>query len=240
MPNGRTNAYLVDSLLIDPAAQTAGLNSAVAQHSINHIALTHTHPDHVGAVSQYADRCNATVWALAGHTARFEAATGREPDCTFQAGMHIGPAKILVTPGHAPDHVCFVVDDEAIVGDLAVARGSVFVGPDDGDMRTYLVSLRRLLARKFRTLYPGHGQPITSPDATLTRLLAHRRRREEKVHAAVAAGATSLDEIVARAYEKELTGLHDRARLAVAAHLEKLSREGHVDWSGEGATSGSF
>ncbi len=231
VPDGRTNAYVVDSLLIDPAAQTAELNSVVANHSIDHIAVTHTHPDHVGAVNTYANRCDATVWALARNTARFEAATGWESDRTFEAGMRIGPAEIIETPGHAVDHVCFVLDDAAIVGDLALATGSVFVGPDDGDMRTYLVSLRRLLARNFGTLYPGHGEPIKRPEETLKRLLAHRRHREEQVRAAVAAGASSLDEIVAQAYEKELAGRRDQARLAVAAHLEKLSREGRVDWS---------
>lgn len=240
VPDGRTNAYLVDSLLIDPAAQTAELDSAVADHSINHIAVTHTHPDHVGGVSAYADRCNATVWAKAGHTGRFEAATGWQPDRTFAAGVELGPAEVLETPGHAVDHVCFGLNGAAIVGDLATATGSVFVGPDDGDMRTYLVSLRRLLVSDFGILYPGHGQPIESPEETLIRLLTHRRDREEQVRAAVAAGATTLDEIVTMAYEKELGGHRDQALLTVEAHLEKLSREGHVDWPVEEGTAGGF
>lgn len=178
---------------------------------------------------------DATVWGLAGRTDRFTAAVGRPPDRLFRPGETIGPMTVLVTPGHAPDHICLLVDTDAIVGDLAVATGSVFVGPDDGDMRAYLTSLRRLHARDLDRLYPGHGSVIADSRATLTRLIAHRLDRERRIVDAVAGGAETPADIVTVAYEKDLTDVRDLAVRTVRAHLEKLAVEGTISWDGDRA-----
>jgi len=240
-PDGRTNAYLVggsDALLVDPAAVDPALTAAVDAREVAHVAVTHTHGDHLGAVTHYAERCDATVWARAGRTERFVAKAECEPDRTFREGTVVGPATVVETPGHAPDHVAFKVGDEALVGDLAAAAGSVFIGGSDGDLRAYLVSLRRLLHRGLRRLHPGHGDAIEDPTATLERLLDHRRYRERRVLEAVAAGARTPAEVTVAAYEKDLVGVEDLARLTVIAHLEKLAVEGRVAWDGERAAPG--
>lgn len=237
-PDGRTNAYLVGvspALLVDPPAVDERLTAAVDARDVAHVAVTHTHSDHVGAVSHYAERTGATIWARAGRVERFVDAAGVAPDRTFREGTSVGPATVLETPGHAPDHVSFRVDDEALVGDLVVADGSVFVGGDDGDLRAYLVSLRRLRHAGLRRLHPGHGPTIPDANPTVERLLAHRLERERRVLAAVADGARTLSAVADRAYEKDLTGVADLARLTVAAHLEKLDVEGQVAWDGQRA-----
>lgn len=238
-PDGRTNAYLVgdeDALLVDPPAVDPHLTAAVEARSVAHVAVTHTHRDHAGAVAQYARECGATVWARRGRTARFANVVGREPDATFREGTAVGPATVVETPGHAPDHVAFRVDDAALAGDLAVAEGSLFVGGADGDLRAYLVSLRRLRHAGLQRLYPGHGPVIEAADVTLERLLAHRLDRERRVLAAVENGARQLEEVTDAAYDKDLAGVADLARLTVAAHLEKLAVEGRVDWDGTRAS----
>ena len=241
-PGGTTNAYVFgdadatgDAVLLDPADRTDELDRAVTDHDIDHIAVTHTHPDHVGAVAHYADACDATVWARAGREDRFEAATGVASDRTFREGTAVGPATVMETPGHAPDHVAFVTDAGALTGDLAVAAGSVVVGTDEGDVRAYLASLRRLYARNPVRLYPGHGPVIDEPRATLERLIRHRLDREAKVREAVRSGATTLDEVVDAAYDKDVSAVRGLARSTVAAHLDKLVVEGKVEWDGERA-----
>ncbi|SEN27800.1 Glyoxylase, beta-lactamase superfamily II [Halorientalis persicus] len=241
-PGGATNAYLLgsdDALLIDPAARTDALDEAVPDADPSHVAVTHHHPDHVGAVAEYADACDATLWARAGRADGFERATGRTPDRTFRPGDRIetddGPVEIVDTPGHAQEHVAFTWDRGAVVGDLAVAAGSVVVGAPEGDMRAYLTSLRRLHARGFATLYPGHGPVIDDPDATLARLIDHRLDRERTVRRAVAEGARTVEEVLDGAYDKDLTGVRDLARATVRAHLEKLAVEGDLDFDGERA-----
>ncbi|OYR83820.1 MBL fold metallo-hydrolase, partial [Halorubrum ezzemoulense] len=54
-PGETTNAYLLDGLLVDPAARTDALDAAFAERgsadaaapSVEAIAVTHAHPDHV-------------------------------------------------------------------------------------------------------------------------------------------------------------------------------------------------
>ena len=242
---GETNAYLVDgpdgSTLVDPAARTEALDAAVAERNVDHVVVTHTHPDHVGAVAHYAAETGATVWARRGHVDAFEAETGVSVDEMFAEGSVVdtdaGSVTVLDTPGHARDHVAFEVDfgnpadrTQVLCGDLAVAEGSVVVGAPEGDMRAYLTGLRRLRARDPDRLLPGHGPPIDDPWATIDRLIDHRLAREVRVRRAVDGGARTLDEVVDAAYDKDLSGLRDLARATVRAHLEKLAVEGKVEW----------
>jgi glyoxylase-like metal-dependent hydrolase (beta-lactamase superfamily II) len=233
-PGGRTNAHLFGdpAVLVDPAAPDPALDDAVDGRAVDHLVLTHTHPDHAGGVARYAARTGATVWARRGRVDRFVAATGVEPDRTVAGGESIRPSvTALETPGHAPDHLAFETPAGVACGDLAVAEGSVAVAAPEGEMRSYLVSLRRLRARAPDRLHPGHGPPIDDPRATLDRLLAHRRERERRVLAAVRDGATTPDAVVDAAYDADLSGVRELARATVLAHLEKLAVEGRVAWA---------
>ncbi|WP_049947749.1 MBL fold metallo-hydrolase [Candidatus Halobonum tyrrellensis] len=237
-PDGRTNAYLVaggTTLLVDPPARSDDLDAAVddADPGVDHVAVTHTHPDHVGAVAAYAERTGATVWARRGRETAFEAATGVAPDRTFVEGDRVGPATALDLQGHAPDGVGFETDAGVVCGDVAVAEGSVVVGAPDGDVRAYLTALRRLHARDPPRLFAGHGAVVDDPRATCERLIDHRLTRERAVLAAVEGGARSLDGVLAAAYGKDLTGVRDLARATVRAHVEKLVRDGDLRWDAD-------
>lgn len=237
-PTGQTNAYLVgsdDALLVDPAGRTDDLDAAVAERDVAHVAVTHTHPDHVGAVAHYADQAGATLWAHESHVERFATATGVDPDTTFDGTLALGDGTVQVfdTPGHAPDHVSFAVDGHVLCGDLAAMTGSVVVGAPEGDMAAYLDSLRQVKAESPIRLLPGHGPLVDDPDATLQRLVQHRLDREERVLRAVEAGASDPDAVLDVAYDKDLSGVRDLARATVVAHIEKLAREGQVVWDGE-------
>ena len=242
-PTGETAAYCTagpDALLVDPAGHTASLDAAVADADVGHIAVTHHHPDHVGAVAHYARETDATVWARRGRTEGFEAATGAAPDRTFSDGTRIPTGDgvtVIDLPGHAPEHVGFRTDSGIVSGDVATAEGSVVVGAPEGDMRAYLTALRRLHARDPDALFPAHGPTIDSPRAVCRRLIAHRLDREGKTCDAVNTGCRTPDEIVDRAYEKDLSGVRDLAIATVVAHLEKLAVEGAIRWDGERASA---
>lgn len=235
-PEGKTNAYVLGSdhaLLVDPAGETAALDGELDRRTVKNVLVTHTHPDHVGSVERYAER-GATVWAHVGFEDRFEGQTGAAPDRVFRDGTVIetdeGTVEVLSMPGHAPDHVALAFDGGVLVGDLAVATGSVVIGAGDGDMRAYLTALRRLHARDPERLYPGHGPVIDDSRKVLARLIAHRLRRERRVQQAVQSGATTLAEITDEAYEKDISNVRSLAESTVEAHLEKLAVEGKVEW----------
>jgi endoribonuclease LACTB2 len=243
-PGGRTNAYVIGSnaaVLVDPAARTDAFDRLLAARTVEHIMLTHMHPDHVGAVDDYAAETGATVWARYGRADRFREATGRAPDRELRPGSTIraddGRIRVLETPGHAPDHLAFEVGEGGPIccGDSAVSEGSVVVGAPEGDMRAYLTALRRLRAMAPPTLYPGHGPTIDEPRRTLDRLIEHRLRRERRVLDAVDAGAETLEDVLKGTYNKDLTGVRDLARATVCAHLEKLAVEGRLEWDGKRA-----
>ena len=239
-PTGRTACYVVgrdDALLVDPAATDERVEARL--DDVADVAVTHHHPDHVGAVAEYARRADAAVWCRYGREDAFAAATDATPDRTFREGTAIetgdGPVVVRDTPGHAPEHVAFETGDGLVSGDLAVAAGSVVVGAPEGDMRAYLTSLRRVLGLNPERLLPAHGPTIEDVRGTCERLIDHRLDRERRVLAAVGDGAGSVDEILASAYEKDLAGVEDLARATVRAHLEKLDHEGRVRWDGDRA-----
>jgi glyoxylase-like metal-dependent hydrolase (beta-lactamase superfamily II) len=242
-PGGTTNAYLLDGVLVDPAARTDALDAAVAERGsgdgVEAIAVTHAHPDHVGAVADYAALTGATVVAREGHVDRFVDAAGVEPDRTVAPGETVADTAVRVvdTPGHAPDHVAFGVGEPGdrsgrsalCCGDLAVAEGTVAVAAPEGDLAAYLTSLERVRDAGYDRLLPGHGPAIDDPPAACDRLIDHRIDRERDVIAAIDDGAADLDAVVDAAYEKDLSGVRDLARATVAAHVAKLVAEGRVD-----------
>lgn len=242
-PSGPTHVYLAGDgdLLVDPANRTAELDTAVADALPAHVAVTHHHDDHVGALADYATEFDLTVWARAGRERDFANSTGVEPDRTFTEGTVI-PAgdgvTVRDTPGHAPEHVAFdpAGDGSLLTGDLAVAEGSVVVGAPAGDMRSYVASLRRVHASAPDRLYPGHGPTIEEPRATCERLIRHRLDREKRVRNAVLSGARDPDAIVDEAYNKDVSAVRDLARATVVAHLEKLDFEGALSWDGRRAS----
>lgn len=236
---GDTNCYVVgeeSAVVVDPAARDPDLDDLLADRTVRHVVATHHHPDHVGGVAAYAEAFDATVWCRYGRADAFEAATGVAADRRFREGTVVPgaePLTVVETPGHAPEHVAFACKTDAgealLAGDLAVAAGSVVVGHPEGDLRAYLTSLRRVVARDPDMLYPGHGPVVEDPRGQCERLLAHRLDREARVAAAVADGATTVAAILESAYDKDLAGVRDMAAATVRAHLAKLAVEGRVD-----------
>lgn len=243
-PTGTTNAYVIGcepAVLLDPGARADTLDRVVEEREVDHVLVTHHHPDHVGAVAHYAEVANATVWARRGRVDAFRQSTGCAPDRQFDPGTRIAPGdeaiRILDAPGHTVDHVAVRVGSSGPIccGDTAIRDGSLAVAAPHGDMRSYLSTLRRLLAIDPPRLLPGHGPVIDRPTSACERLLSHRLDRERRVIKAVEGGATFLEDIVDRSYEEDLGEFRELAKATTVAHLEKLAVEDRVNWDGNRA-----
>jgi glyoxylase-like metal-dependent hydrolase (beta-lactamase superfamily II) len=137
--------------------------------------------------------------------------------------------EIVPTPGHAPDHLCFFDRDsgDLYCGDLARLGGTIVIpSRKGGDLRAYLDSLRRVRDLAPRRMLPGHGPIIEDPIALLDGYIAHRAERERQIVDAMAAGAQTVQEIVARVYPELPESLRPAAEETVEAHLKKLLHAG--------------
>ena len=229
-----TNTYLVgvdEIAVIDPGPDDAGHLDTVAAcggDRIRWILVTHTHSDHAPGAAGLKERTGAE---LLGYAER----EGFVPDRTIGEGFRLEATefrlKALHTPGHASDHLCYLLEGERLLfsGDHVMQGSTVVIAPPDGDMAAYLDALRRLRDVRLRAIAPGHGHLIEDPKAKLDEYLAHRAQREAAILSAVEAGETTVDAVVGRVYVDVPEALHPIARFSVHAHLLKLADEGRVE-----------
>jgi glyoxylase-like metal-dependent hydrolase (beta-lactamase superfamily II) len=140
----------------------------------------------------------------------------------------VGPFEVLPTPGHAADHVCFLLGRVGLCGDLVLGRGSSFVPPDGGSLAAYLDSLKRLRASGLELLCPGHGDYIADPAAKIDEYLEHRLMRERRLLAELDKGERSRARLLARVWDDVPEELRPAAAVVMEAHLQKLEVEGRL------------
>jgi glyoxylase-like metal-dependent hydrolase (beta-lactamase superfamily II) len=188
-----TNTWLLRApgsqscLVVDPGPDDERHLRAVAAAAgqVAEILLTHGHPDHAEGAAAFRALTGAPVRAL-DPAHRLGGEGLGEGDVIAAAGVEV---RVLATPGHTSDSLCFAVGDAVLTGDTVLGRGSTVVAHPDGRLADYLASLRRLedWAGRWgtRTVLPGHGPEL--PDlATVTRAyLAHREERLAQVRAAL-------------------------------------------------------
>jgi glyoxylase-like metal-dependent hydrolase (beta-lactamase superfamily II) len=204
------------------------------------ILITHLHPDHIGGVAHLSQRYNLPV---AAHRLTAEALSGEvKVDRLIEDGdvIELGEERsglfwrlrAIWTPGHARGHLSFYEErtGSLFTGDCVVGHGTVIIAPPEGNMIDYLASLRRYLELpRLTALLPGHGPVSATPHELINQYLDHRARREAQILEALADGAVTPADVVARVYRDTDPALHQLAELSVLAHLEKLEVERLVE-----------
>lgn len=204
--------------------------------------LTHHHIDHCGGVEVFARELGVQVWAHPITAERLpDFPTGRrlaDGDDIVLDGPTAQKWQVLLTPGHAPGHLCLHEESMGllIVGDMVASEGTIIVEPNDGDMRVYLEQLDRLRSLGARVALPAHGAPIQEPRALFDHYIEHRLMREQKVLAALRrtgpVGATASD-LVPEAYADTPRSIWGLAAMSLSAHLIKLAEDGLASRDGE-------
>ena len=232
-----TNTYVVGSnpaYVIDPGpAEESHLDAVRAaaedRGGIAGVLLTHSHADHSAAVPMLG------APLLFGNVGGGDETSGEPGAERRSAGSdlaaeprRVGPFEILPTPGHATDHVCFLLEQVGFCGDLVLGHGSSFVPPDGGSLAAYLDSLERLRAADLELLCPGHGPYIEDPEARLDEYLEHRLMRERRLLAELERGERSRARLLDRVWEDVPNELRPAAAVVMQAHLEKLEAEGRL------------
>ena len=153
-----------------------------------------------------------------------------------------GVLTAVATPGHAPEHVCFLWTDGPAETDRSLFAGDMFMGggdttlvaPPEGSLTEYLASLDRLEALRPGAIHPAHGPPIADGMEAIRRYRAHRAARIEQVVHALRHGAAAPRELIDRVYGAELhPGLRGAAEGSLRAILAHLADTGRVRASGD-------
>ncbi len=254
-PAAHTNVFVVgsgDAVLVEPASPYAReverLVELIEERiecglSLQAILATHHHPDHIGGARVLSEKLGLPLWAHRATADRLEGIV--EFDRLLEDGERIeldGPEPIALeavhTPGHAPGHLCFYERNSGVMiaGDMVAGVGTILVEPEDGDMALYIASLKAMAAREPTRLLPAHGGVISDPARCLEEYVAHRRRREEKVLAALARASkpVTLAELVPVAYDDAPKSVWPLAARSAEAHLVKLVAEGRAMRRGKG------
>ena len=172
--------------VIDPGDEAARIAMAVEQTGleIGSIIVTHAHIDHVGAVAALVDEyaCPVLMHAEA------EPMLKQLPTQAMMMGLRFGKVptvdryiddgealevgglrlRSLYTPGHAPGHLAFYIEDEGLVlsGDALFAGSVGRVDLPGGSMEVLMRSIEEhlLTLSDETTVYSGHGPRTTIGD----------------------------------------------------------------------------
>ena len=239
-----TNTYLVganskDPVLIDTGSGVPEYLDLFREHlAANGVAeprrclLTHVHPDHIGGaegLQRLYPRLSVHKFPWPEKDAKYPVALVPlgEGDVIQGAGYTL---RAIHCPGHAQDHICFLLEEERALftGDVILGVGTTVIPVDGGDLGHYLDSLRKLQKLDLARIYPGHGPVIDQPREKIDSYLEHRLKRESQILHELEPGARSVTDIVQTIYQGYPANLHGAAGSSVLSHLLKLEREGRV------------
>jgi glyoxylase-like metal-dependent hydrolase (beta-lactamase superfamily II) len=245
-----TGVYILgmrDVVVIDPGPDMPehidALKDALQGRRVTHILVTHTHSDHSPAARPLKEWSGAKTYAFGPHgsgKAEEGARVEEGGDMAFAPDVRVKDGDVIegngfavecvFTPGHTSNHMCYALKEEQALftGDHVMGWSTTVVTPPDGDMRAYMASLRKLLPRDDRTLWPTHGAPIRDPKPFVQAYIDHRLDRETQILACLRDGVATIPEMVARMYADVDKRLHPAAARSVLAHLIQLTEEGRV------------
>ena len=251
MTQNGTNTYILGTgrvAIIDPgpdigAHQDAILAALRPGECISHILVTHAHLDHSSLAQSLSRATDAPVYgfgpANSGRTPAMQKMADQIPfgggegvDHAFAPDIALADREWLTadswtvqaihTPGHMGNHLCFAVGDILFSGDHVMGWSTTLISPPDGDMTTYMASLKKLAEYPWAAFLPGHGDVVTNPALRLETLAVHRKAREMALLAVLTKQTADIATLTRLVYSDIDGKLFPAAQRNVIAHLIDL------------------
>lgn len=211
-----------EMVVVDPGPDDdAHLERIAALGTIPLVLISHKHDDHTGGIDKLVGMTGAVVRSVGSGFLRGLGGPLTDGEVIDAAGLRI---TVMATPGHTADSLSFVVDDAVLTADTVLGRGTTVIDNEDGSLRDYLESLRRLQGLGQRTVLPGHGPDLADLAAVTAMYLAHREERLDQVRGAlkVLGEEASARQVVEHVYTDVDQKLWDAAEKSVQAQLDYL------------------
>ena len=209
-------------VVVDPGPlHEQHLQAVAACGPVDAVLLTHGHADHSAGAARFAALTGASVHALDPQH-RHGGEGLWEGDTVVGGGLEV---RVLATPGHTADSLSFVLPGAVLTGDTVLGRGTTVIAHPDGVLHDYLGSLHRLRALGGLTVLPGHGPELAHAGLAAENYLRHREQRLAAIRAALAAGASTAQDVGAAVYADVDRALWPAALLSVRAQLAYLGAD---------------
>jgi hydrolase len=143
---------------------------------IAHVLLTHWHGDHTGGVPDLVSYEAKLRHCIHKNSPDHDQQPIAEGQVFTVQGATV---RSVYTPGHAHDHMCFVLVEEnaLFTGDNVLGHGYSV----EEDLGMYMQSLRKMQALSCSKGYPAHGAVIDDLPMRMQRYLHHKQWREQQV-----------------------------------------------------------
>lgn len=128
--------------------------TGVGKKPVEQVILTHGHFDHAALLPAIRETYGPVVYA---HS------TFAGADCILKDGQTLRCGdrvfQVIYTPGHSNDSICLYCEEDGVlfVGDTPVVIRSADA-THEGD---FIRALERLCRKDVKTIYFGHGNPVT-------------------------------------------------------------------------------
>lgn len=211
-----------EMVVIDPGPDDeAHLDRIAGLGRIPLVLISHRHEDHTDGIDKLVERTGAVVRAVGSGFLRGLGGHLVDGEVIDAAGLRI---TVMATPGHTADSVSFLLDDAVLTADTVLGRGTTVIDTEDGSLRDYLESLRRLQGLGKRMVLPGHGPDLGDLEAVTEMYLRHRQERLEQVRDALheLGEDAAARQVVEHVYTDVDQKLWDAAEKSVQAQLDYL------------------
>lgn len=210
-----------------------GYLAAVERSEIALAGISHHHYDHCGNLKFVRSELGAEIVVARPAVPLLKGFLPRTGVNTFDDGKVVEldggvRVRVIYTPGHSTDSVCYYLEDEGVLftGDTLLGSSTTIVF----DLAAYRASLQKLVSLpNLKVICPGHGAIVWDPRERLQQYIDHRNMREQQILGVLGEGGapTSWD-IMMKLYTDINPRLRHGAAANVRSHLTQLEAEGRI------------